>query len=170
MQYLQWTNHDLFSFQFWFLLVILLVPWFIWWKLVDRRRLAEILLYGLFVSTVVTILDELGSQINLWEYKYDIEPFFPRMIPVNLTAIPVFFMFVYQYFGEWKSFLKAIVVIAAAFSFIGEPVFAWLDIYKPFNWKLIYSFPSYILIAVLLRWLTKAIMKKQHLAEKENSH
>lgn len=161
MQIQNWLHHDLFTLQWWLLLIILVVPWLIWWKFVDRKRLIEILLFGLLMATVVTILDEIGAQLNLWEYPFDIEPLFPRLIPINLAALPVIFMFVYQYFPEWKSFLIANLVVAAVLSFIAENILEWLGMYELFQWENYYSFPIYIIMAVSLKWLMKIILAKQ---------
>lgn len=157
-----WLNNELFTFQFWLLIVILIIPWLIWWKLVDRKRLMEILVYGLLVHTLVTVLDEIGCQLNLWEYRYDIEPLFPRLIPINFTALPIVYMFLYQYFNKWKYFLAANVIAAAIMSFIIEPIFVWLDIYELFGWKHVYSFPIYIIIAIFFKLAMKIIFKKQN--------
>ena len=113
------------------------------------------------MATFVTILDELGAQLNLWEYPIDIEPLFPRMIPINLTVFPVIYMFIYQYFSEWKSFLMANAVLAAVLSFIAENIFEWLGMYELFKWENYYSFPVYIILAVFLKWLMKLILTKQ---------
>jgi len=104
MQYQDWLNRDLFSFQFWLLIILLTVPWLVWWKFVNKNRLVEILLYGFLTNIVVTFLDEFGCQLNLWEYPIDIEPLFPRMIPINYTVLPVVFMFLYEHFSSWSSF------------------------------------------------------------------
>jgi hypothetical protein len=158
MQIQDWIHNDLFSYQFWLLIMLLVVPWFVWWKLVDRKRHVEILLYGLLVATLVTIIDELGAQLNLWEYPIDIEPLFPRMIPINLTVFPVIYMFIYQYFSKWKSFLIANVALAAVLSFIAENIFEWLGIYELIKWENYYSFPIYIIVALFLKWLMKLIL------------
>ena len=167
MQYQQWIHHDVFSLQFWLLLILLLLPWFIWWKVVDKKRLFDFLLYGLIVVTAATFLDELGTQLNLWEYKYDIEPLFPRMIPINFTVMPVSYMLLYQYFRDWKSFIKAHFLLAAGFSFIAEPLMVWLDIYKLFGWQHFYSFPLYIILAASIRWLTLFLMRQQTQAKEK---
>ncbi|MCL6634873.1 MAG: hypothetical protein K6T29_03785 [Peptococcaceae bacterium] len=161
MQYEDWLRHDLFTFQFWLLVAILVAPWFLWWKLVDKKGLTEILLYGLVTQTLVTILDEFGCQLNLWEYRYDIEPLFPRLIPVNFTALPVTLMLVYQYFPTWKPYLAASVAAAAVFSFAAEPVLEWMNIYVLLRWEHAYSFPIYIALMLLMRWLVKLVLAKQ---------
>ena len=68
LQFEHWCRFELFSFQFWLLLAMLIIPWIIWVRLADKKRLAEIFIYGLLVMTVVTFLDEFGCQLNLWEY------------------------------------------------------------------------------------------------------
>ncbi|MCL6610093.1 MAG: hypothetical protein K6T66_00985 [Peptococcaceae bacterium] len=161
MQYKDWLQKDLFSFQFWLLLAALVFPWIAWWKLADRKRLLEILLYGLLVQTAVTLLDEIGCQLNLWEYPYDIEPIFPRMIPINITVLPVSYMLVYQFFPEWKRFLAANILLAVFFAFVAEPAVRWMGIYVLFKWKFIYSFPIYIILALFLKWVMNRILAWQ---------
>jgi len=161
MQIDSWIHHEVFSFQWWLLLIVFIAPWFIWWKFVDRKRLKEILLFGLLVMTVVTIVDEIGCQLNLWEYAFDLEPLFPRLIPVNLSALPVIYMLLYQYFSEWKSFTTATALAAAVLSFIGENLLELTGIYLLFKWKNIYSLPVYVVIGILLRGLLKTLLKTE---------
>ncbi len=156
-----WLKFEVFSPQFWLLIGMLIIPWFIWFKLVERKRLLEIIIFGLIISIIVTTLDELGCQLNLWEYLYDIEPLFPRLIPMNFTLLPIGYMLVYQYFTKWKSFVAANAVVAAFYSFIGEPFLKMAGIYAMLNWKQIYSFPIYIIIAVLVRVLVDWIVSKK---------
>ncbi len=160
LQFKHWCKFEVFSFQFWLLLAMLIIPWIIWTKLVDKKRLAEIFIYGLLVVTVVTFLDELGCQLNFWEYSIDIEPYFPRLIPMNFSMLPVWYMLVYQYANGWKKFILVNFFSAIFFTFVGEPIFVALKIYVLFTWKHIYSFPIYIIIAILLKALTMVIMKK----------
>ncbi|NLI12228.1 MAG: hypothetical protein GX425_06305 [Peptococcaceae bacterium] len=161
MQIYSWTHNEVFSLQWWLLMAIFIVPWLIWWKYVDRKRLLEILLYGFFVLTVVTFIDEVGCQLNLWEYPFDIEPLFPRLIPVNFTALPVVFMFIYQYFSKWKPFIIASVLVSAVLSFAGENILEWAGIYVLFKWENYYSLPIYVIIGTSLKWLLEIVLKKE---------
>lgn len=151
LQNQHWLKYEIFTFQFWLLIAMLILPWFVWWKLVDKKRFFEMLIFLLLVETIVTFLDEVGCQLNLWEYRYDIEPLFPRLIPMNFTMLPLCYMFIYQYFTKWKPYLIASTIIAALFAFVGEPIFIFLDIYQMLNWRHIYSFPIYILLAVIFK-------------------
>lgn len=160
MTYELWADHCVFTFQWWLETIFLFTPWFLWCKLVDRKRLKEILLYGFSVMMLTTYLDEVGSELTLWAYPYKITPIFPRLITVDFTILPVTFMLIYQYFQTWKTFTIVIILIAAVFAFICEPILIWLKIYKIYNWSHIYSFFIYIAMAISLRWLTKTIVSK----------
>ncbi len=170
MQILHWREYELYTFQFWLLMTLLILPWFIWWKLVDKKRFLEIIIYGLLISTTATILDELGCQMNLWEYRYDVEPLFPRLIPMNFTMIPIWYMLIYQYFSKWKSFITANIASAACLTYIGEPIFVMIGIYELLIWKHIYSFPIYIILAIIFKSLVNWIMHVQRKALEATSH
>jgi hypothetical protein len=168
LQVQHWLKYELFTPQACLLLVMLILPWFIWWPLVDKRRFLEIIFYGLLVCTVVTSLDEIGCQLNLWEYRYDIEPLFPRLIPMNFTILPIVYMLIYQYFPRWKPFIAVNVIVAALTAFVGEPIFAWTGIYVMLAWRHIYSFPIYIILAVVFKAVLSWVINVQQRTENES--
>ncbi|HBX22149.1 MAG TPA: hypothetical protein DEF34_00715 [Desulfotomaculum sp.] len=144
---------NLFTIQWWALLLVFIIPWVIWWKLVDKNKITAILCYGLIVSILSSGLDEAGHALHLWAYKYRLVPLCVELKPTNVSLIPVIYMLVYQYFTRWKEFIIATTIMAACLAFIGEPFLDWLDIYKRFKWEYIYSFPIYIAIAVSVKLL-----------------
>ena len=164
LQVQHWLKYELFTPQFWLLLGILIFPWIIWWKLVDRKRFLEIIIYGLLISTVVTVLDEVGCQLNWWDYLYDIEPLFPRLIPMNFSMLPVGYMLIYQHFTKWKSFVTINIMVAAILAFIGEPIFVMTGIYVLLEWRSIYSFPIYFVLAIIFKMVLNWIIKVQQRA------
>lgn len=161
LRYEHWIHRDLFTFQWWLLVVLLIVPWFIWWRFVDKKRLLEILLYGMLILASTTQLDIIGNESNLWGYPYKILPMIPRLISVDFGVVPVIYMLLYQYFPKWKSFLTANLIMSAVFAFIAEPALVGLDLYQLHNWKNIYSFPIYFTMTSLMRWLAVLILAKQ---------
>lgn len=165
LQIHHWLKYELFTPQCGLLLLMLILPWFIWWKLADKKRFLEIIIYGLLISIVSTLLDEVGCQLNLWEYRYDIEPLFPRLIPMNYTMLPVGYMLIYQHFAKWKSFIAASIIMAAVFAFIGEPVMAMTGIYVLLKWKHFYSFPIYLILAIIFKGALKWIMRVHQRAD-----
>lgn len=161
LQIQHWLKYELLTPQFWLLISLLILPWFVWLKLVDKKRFQTILIYGLLISTVATLLDEVGCQLNLWDYLYDIEPLFPRMTPMNYTVLPVLYMLVYQYFTPWRSFIIANIVASAVYSFIAEPLLVKSGIYVILEWQHIYSFPIYFLLAIIFKLILNWIIKVQ---------
>ncbi|MDZ5472875.1 CBO0543 family protein [Bacillus sp. 31A1R] len=154
-----WISHDLFSFQWWLLLFVLLIPWLVWWKFVDKQRINEILLFGTTLMIIVMILDDLGVELHLWSYPYQLVNILPRLIAVDQGIIIIAHMFVYQFFRKWKPFLIANLIMASIFTFIFEPLTVWLGIYKLENWRYIYSLPIYILKASVVKGLVDKIIK-----------
>lgn len=148
-----WLKETFLQWEWWLLLALTTIPWIIWWKIVDRKRLFEILTYGFLVMTVSVIFDAIGVEFDFWEYKPQIVPLFDVFVTYDFSVMPVIYMVVYQFFDNWKSFTIANVVVSAIFAFISEPLLVWMDFYVLFNWKYIYSFPIYIAIAVVFKWV-----------------
>ncbi|MBW7457402.1 CBO0543 family protein [Paenibacillus sepulcri] len=153
-----WLHHDLFTPQWWFLLAALIIPWVIWWKLVDRSRLTQIVILGLITIIVVDCLDDIGSMNMYWSYPYQLLRISPRLISVDYSMLPVIHMLTYQYFRSWKPFMIVHLILSAVFAFAFEPIMEGLGIYEPHHWKHIYSFPIYLALAIAVRWVTERVM------------
>jgi hypothetical protein len=156
-----WLHDVIFTFNWWFLLVLTVLPWIVWWRIVDKKRLLEISLYGTMISIISIMLDDIGSYFVLWIYQYQLIPVSPRLNPIDLTVMPVTYMFIYQYFRKWKSFIIAQIVLAFGAAFISEPLFTWMEIYNPLYWKSVYSFFIYIAIGIALKWFLQKVVKAQ---------
>jgi hypothetical protein len=125
----------------------------------------EILLFGLLVLILVSYLDAVLTELTLWHYEVTLLPVWSRLVSMDFTVLPVTYMFLYQYFKSWKSFIMASVIMAGVFAFAGEPFLEWANIYTELTWKHIYSFPIYIVIALSLRWLAEKVISKQGIAK-----
>ncbi|QGH35101.1 hypothetical protein GI584_14070 [Gracilibacillus salitolerans] len=156
-----WISHDLFSFQWWLLLLVLFIPWIIWWRFVDKKRIEQILLFGTLLTILVMTLDDFGVEKHLWSYPVQLLHVIPRLIPIDQGIIIVVHMFLYQYFPNWQKFIISNIVIAIIFTFVFEPLTVWLGIYKLESWRYIYSLPIYIVKAVLIKWLVDEIILKR---------
>lgn len=157
-----WLNQDLFSWQWWLLVVVLLVPWFIWWKfIVEKKRLLEITLFGTIVLIISSYLDAVITEFGLWSYRVWVIPLWPRLITADFTVIPVTLMIIYQYFRTWKYYIIAMFIISFLFAFMGEPFLTWINVYELHGWKHIYSFPIYIAIGILIKYLVQTLISKQ---------
>jgi len=155
-----WLGAIVFTYQWWILVGLAIVPIVIWWRFVDRKRFFEILTYGLMAALVAGVLDAIGVETDAWDYKYDLVPLLDVLIVYDISVLPVTYMAVYQYCHTWRSFAIASIIVAFVFAFIFEPLLIWLDIYHPASWKHIYSFTGYFVLAVLLRWIMGHLLQK----------
>ena len=162
-----WVHHNLFSYQWWLLLIVLIVPWIVWWKYVDKNKISQILLYGAWLMIRASMLDDFGVESHLWSYPYQLINLLPRLISIDQGIIIIAHMFLYQYFPKWKKFIFANTVMAIIFTFIFEPITVWLGIYKLENWRYIYSLPIYIVKASFIKWLVDEVILKKELMYKQ---
>lgn len=148
-----WVHDSLFSFNWWFIVSLTFIMWAIWFKFVNRAMLVEILLGGCLISLVTLLLDLTGLNMNLWDYPtLVIYSFYPTLLPVDIVVIPVTYMFLYQFHRTWKMFFLMSVVVSGVYSFVAEPIFNLMDIYRLKHWHYYYSFPIYIVLFVFVRW------------------
>lgn len=155
----KWLHNELFTWRWWILLGAGVLAIIVFCKVLDRSRKAEIVPFGFFMALQATFLDILGWNLNLWTYPYKLLPMCTPLFPVDYIILPIFYMLVYQRFRSWKSFFWAIVVLAFVMSFVLEPLFIWIDIYKSIAWKHVYSFPIYIANGLLGKWVIMKLVK-----------
>jgi hypothetical protein len=152
-----WLDHDFLSTEWWLQLVMFILPWFVFWRFAKREKLPELALYGSWVLVLAESLDHVGYELGFWFYPAELAPLFPRFEEVNLSALPVIYMLIYQYFPTWKGFTAAITVMALIFTLAAEPALIALGLYTPLHWKPYYGLPIYIAIGLMLKWLVDKV-------------
>jgi hypothetical protein len=148
-----WLSDSIFNFSWLFLLILSVVPWLIFVKLLDRKRTLQIWGFGLIVIIITSFTDDLGSELSAWVYPIKFVPVGLLAFPFDFSIIPVSCMLIYQYFNTWKTFSIALVSQAAIFAFIGEPISVMLGTIIYLKWKYIYSFVFYIVTGLLARFI-----------------
>ena len=157
-----WLQHNLFTWQWWLLLSLTIIPWLIWWKFADKKRIIEILLYGVLIIIIVIILDTIGANLLLWTYpQRPLWFLMPLLLPIDISIMPVEHMLIYQFFPKWRSFVAALVILALFSAFVAEPLFTLGGMYKLYSWRYVYSVPLYVLKAVLVRLLVEKLREFQ---------
>jgi len=159
-----WLHKVVFTYQWWILIALTVLPIILWWRLVDRKRLFEIMTYGLLVALVTGFLDAIGVETDAWDYEYDLVPLLDVLIVYDISALPVTYMLIYQYFHAWRAFAIAHIIVSFVFAFVFEPILMWLDIYHPLKWEHIYSFWGYFILAIFLRWIMGWLVNKRNTA------
>jgi hypothetical protein len=152
-----WIHENLFSWTWWTMLAIVFLVIILWWKIVDKNRIMEILLFGTFTSLIAIFLDVAGVSFVLWGYPTMIFPLVPPLVFVDIVLLPILYMVVYQYFLNWKSYIIGSILASAFAAFILEPISEYFKIYQLSNWKFVYSFPIYIFIALFIKWILNKV-------------
>jgi hypothetical protein len=165
--YEYWLNENLFTVSWWLLLIAMVLACVLWWRSLDKSKIMEILLFGLMAAIFSILFDIVGVNLILWGYPIMIVPIVPPIIEIDMIFLPISYMVVYQFCSSWKSFLIAITISALIFSFILEPITAWLGIYEMHNWKHTYSFPIYIFLGVFCKWLIIKIKDLEYIRKKD---
>ncbi|XQY91192.1 CBO0543 family protein [Metabacillus sp. HB246100] len=153
-----WYYDDLFALTWWVLFFATIVPYFIWWRIVDRKRLMEMTSFGLFSATLASFLDVIGVTIGLWGYPDKLIPVLPPLLPADLVIIPVSSMLIYQYTTKWSSYILFYLLFSLLLAFIVEPIFSYYDMYIAHKWWThTYSFFGLVLYGCSLRVFIKFI-------------
>ncbi|HUC91610.1 MAG TPA: CBO0543 family protein [Paenibacillus sp.] len=159
-KYELWIEQVLFSWQWWVGVLLTVVPWVLWLCFRKKESTYRLLLSGLFIVFISSWLDFIGISAGKWHYHYDVLPLLPSFTPWDFSVLPVLAMFLIQIKPKVHPFLKGIVYGAIS-AFAGEPIFIWLELYTPENWKTYYSFPIFVLIYLSAHWLSG----RKHFAE-----
>lgn len=153
LSYSSWINSELFSFPWWFSVIFLIIGYIIWWKLLDKSRLIELLLFGSLAAVMSAIIDTAADNLVLWQYTVRIFPFMPAFFPYHLTLAPIVLIIVYQYTDNWYKYLIGTVFAAAVYSFAIIPLFVAIGEVRLINWNYGYNFLTFLARAILARWL-----------------
>lgn len=147
--YAHWLSSELFTFTWWFGILFFLVCYVIWWKLVDKSRLIELLLHGSLLAVISSVADIVADNLILWQYPVKFFPFTPALFPFHLTLLPIILMIVYQYTNNWRQYFTGTVIASVVYSFIILPIFAFVGEIKFYNWNYGYSFIAFILRSLI---------------------
>lgn len=157
----RWKDEILFTPQWWVLVILLIIPWIAWWKIVDKTKLKSIFLYGMLILILNTLLDNIGTDLIWWSYPVKLGPFIPPLLTPDFTIVPILMMIVYQFFTSWKSFLIANFALSIVIAFIGEPLFIYFGFYIVHTWSLFFSFIYYNIVGGFLKWFIDFLNKQE---------
>jgi len=156
-----WIHYEVLTWQWWIGVACVIIPLLFGWKFVDKRRLLEIIAFGIMMNILATFLDVIGSELLLWNYTLRILPQIPLLFPVDYVMVPIFYMLVYQRYTNWRGFLLASTILALSLAFIAEPIAVYIGQYQLIHWKFIYSFPIYIVLAIVSKIFASKMLSVQ---------
>ncbi len=158
LSYQRWSTQELFSLPWFFNIAFLLILYVIWIKLLDKRRIREILLFGSLIAVSATFIDIAAVTTGLWEYKVRLLPISPAPFPFDYTVVPILYMFVLQYTSSWFNYLIGSLVASALFSFVISPVYVLFGIKEYHNFNYFYLFILVFVVTTIVKfvynWIT----------------
>jgi len=157
-----WDKYSDFStWQFWVILLSLLLPLLILYFVVDRKRLFEIFFFGYTVHLFWAYTDIALSRGTYLTHTYFLFPLLPSASNITGSFLPVGFLLVYQYAtNHKKNFYILTILLSAANAFIFaniEEAVGLVTFHKGFN-----SFHLFLLDLVIVfvaYWFTRLMLK-----------
>ncbi|MFA1821119.1 hypothetical protein ACDX78_13245 [Virgibacillus oceani] len=161
-----WQNFSsLGTWQFWVVVVMIIVPLVILFFAIDRQRALLLGFFGFNYHTWFSYTNTVGIKFGLWEYPYQIVPFLPSFA-LDAALVPIIFMLFYQWtINHHKNVYLYAILLSAILAFIMKPILVFFDFFHMFYWvNYFYLFLFYylfflvsIMITNLFLWLqTKA--------------
>lgn len=154
LTYNHWKTEEFFSAQWLILIAIIAISYIAWWKLVDKQRIIQILLFGSLVAVGRIIMDIVGDNLVLWSYDIRILPMIPIPFVHDFTISPLIYMLVYQYNTSWKSFTILNIIATGLISFIFLPLMSAIRILNLYSWNYFYTF----ILVISITTLSRAVM------------
>ncbi|MGV8983900.1 hypothetical protein [Clostridium sp.] len=166
--YKRWINDELFSLNWFILLITSVIFYVIWLKLLDKSKAKDFLLIGSLSAVLYLIGDTiLLGFFGVAEYKVSITPFMPSLLIVSVTLGPVVIMLAQQFTSSWKGFLLLGSIGMAILAFVILPIYSLLGILKLHNWNYFYQFLYTLLSALMVRvvflWIIR-IEQRHHVS------
>lgn len=118
------------SWQFWFNILLLIVPLVLLYLLIDRKRIFEIGFFGFAIHSLVLYLDTYGINEGIWGYPYQVSGKFASNVGIDAALIPIVFMLIYQYFRHRpKLFYLISISVTIFFPFVIKPIMVYFDLF-----------------------------------------
>jgi hypothetical protein len=162
--YQRWISNEFLSFPWFFNIVLLLICYIVWIKLVDKRKLKEMLLFGSFIAVAAAFIDIIGVTTGLWEYTTRLFPFSPALFPFDFTIVPILYMLVLQYTGSWQKYLIGSLLASAVNCFVINPLYVLVGILRYHKFNYFYLFILIFIVTTIIKviydWISNIQEKK----------
>ncbi|MBM7865672.1 hypothetical protein GTO89_02595 [Heliobacterium gestii] len=161
----RWNAEELYSISWWSLIGVMVIAYAIWWKIVDKKSLRNILLFGSFIAVANTVFDSTIITMGLWGYKTKLIPTIPSTFPFDYTVIPLLAMTIYQFFPTWDKFFVGIAIVKAIFVFGVIPLLVHFQIMALHGVNLFFVYAGMVAIPTAAKFVIDLVIHKEHATE-----
>ncbi|MYL54939.1 hypothetical protein GLW08_16515 [Pontibacillus yanchengensis] len=155
-----WFNNNLFHFSWWAIIILNIISIFVLWKLIDKKRLFELLTLGGITVYMGVIIDTITTNYVLTGYPTSLLPIFPSFFVSTNFILPSVYILIYQHFSSWKKYLIATIIFGVV-GVLFEGFYRWMEVYEYINWNIFYSFITYVLLGIILKLIMNFFKKQQ---------
>jgi hypothetical protein len=124
-----WTKYTLFTWQWWMLLIACIVMLVLFLKLVKKENRLPSIAYLGIIYIINKNLDDVATAMDWYDYRMQLEPIIPTMLPANLFIIPIGLTLIYDRYKKWRVYLIACVLFSAFISYMALPLMKLINIY-----------------------------------------
>ena len=149
-----WLQNSLFTWQWWLGVAITIVPWIIWIFIRDKKSTNRLIHVGFFAMIFAFTVDTIGITYGLWYFEYKVFPVIHIFLPWDFALIPVSIMILLQIKPHSYILIKALF-FGVFSAYIAEPIFNWLGMFHPIDWKYTYSFILYVILFYICNFFVK---------------
>ena len=164
----EWFNYwkdfsNLSDWHFWVVLAILVVPLIVLFFYIDRNKSLLLGFYGYNVHVFFTYIDALGADKAYWFYPYKVLPILPGSLTLDVSFVPICYMFMYQWtLNNKKNYYFYMVGLSVSFAFIIKPVMEALHLFQiERGANFLHLFLGYLLVGIIAKQITNLFVYLQ---------
>ena len=156
----EWENYwraysSVDTWQFWTLLLMLVLPLVALVLRLDRGKAFRIGFYGFAIHVIAIYSDLYATTHHMWAYPYKVFPFPPSSFSVDASLIPVAYMFLYQWsVNRRRNYYVYSALLGAAFAFGLKPLLAAFDMFLLLDTNYLLLFLFYLIGGWAAKWVT----------------
>lgn len=165
-------NSNINTWEFWFTLVLFIIPLIALYFLIDRRKALLIGFFGFNIHIWFHYADIFCVTNGLVIYPYKLIPFLPASVSLDTSFIPVTFMLLYQWtLNNRRNYYLYATAYSFFLSFLFKPAlvtFGLFRLYKGMNY--FYIFLIFLGVSFLSKWVTNLFLHFQQERQKEPTY
>ncbi|HZG56217.1 hypothetical protein [Paenibacillus sp.] len=146
-----WEKHTLFTWQWWCFLAVCVLFAALAVVLLRRRGLVSAVAYYGAIYVLNKNLDDWATAMDWYDYRMQLEPIIPTMLPANLFAVPIALTILYQRLPRWRGYLAGLAAFSAIVSYAVLPLAEWAGIYLTKEWNAHFSMLSLLAMGAIAK-------------------
>jgi hypothetical protein len=150
------------------LVSLLLVPLILLVFKIDKSKVFLVVFFGYSVHVFSFYINLIGVNMGIWNYPIQVVSWLPSL-SFDSSLVPVTFMLVYQWtLNNKKNYFIFALITSIVFSFIIEPIFVNMDLFKLYgNINYLHRLIGYVILSFNAKFITDLFLKLQRYSVKQ---